>query len=301
MKRTRTKPAGGTRSAADADTGGAVARRVVHGSGSRSGVRRPGITAADDAPSITTRIELVDAARGFAVAMMIVYHFCFDLTFYRWAAWPMLVDPRWIAWRSTIVGSFVFLVGVSLVLRDDRDRRRGTTGWFDPAFVQRWAQIGAAALLVTIGSAVLFPKTFIYFGVLHFVAVALWICRRAPRLGPSAAVLGVVALAVGIGLADPWFDPKVIDWIGFAADKPITEDYVPLFPWLGVVLVGCGVGAGWRDRGFVVHPGVDRSWRALPDPLRKLSTAMGRHSLAIYLLHQPVLLGAMALVQRVVG
>ena len=243
------------------------------------------------------RVPLVDAARGVAITAMIAYHFCFDLTFYRWADWPMLVDPRWIAWRSSIVASFLFLVGVSLALRDDRDRRVGSTAWTDRGFVRRWAQIAGAALVVSAGSALLFPASFIYFGVLHFVAVALWLCRRAPRLGGMAIVAGLVVLAIGLGYSDPRFDPKPIDWIGFAAEKPITEDYVPLFPWLGVVLIGCGVGALWTRHGFATSPAVERAWNVVPSALRTTWAAMGRRSLTIYLVHQPLLLGALGLVR----
>jgi uncharacterized membrane protein len=260
---------------------------------------RPGPSASSAALPLpgTTRVDVVDAARGFAVAMMIAYHFCFDLTFYGWAHWPMLDDARWIAWRSTIVGCFVFMVGVSLALRDARERERGA-GWFDRGFVRRWAQIAGAALLVTAGSAALFPKTFIYFGVLHFVAVALWLCRRAPRLGGWAIAAGCVVTVIGLLVSSPAFDPKAIDWIGFAAEKPLTEDYVPLFPWLGVVMVGCGVGALWGRRGFRLSPAAAAAWTAVPAGLRRLAAAMGRWSLAIYLLHQPLMLGILGLVKQ---
>jgi uncharacterized membrane protein len=252
------------------------------------------------APATPARITLVDAARGFAVTMMIAYHFCFDLTYHGWAGWRMLDDMRWIAWRGFIVTSFVFLVGVSLALRDDGGEERGSTGWFDRAFVRRWLQVAAAAVLVTAGSMLLFPERYIYFGVLHFVAVALWLCRRAPRRPVVACALGVAILVIGNVVATPSFDPRVVDWIGFAATKPPTEDYVPLFPWLGVVLIGCGLGGQWTRRGVKLWSPVATAWTALPSPLSRAWAAMGRRSLTIYLVHQPILLGAMALVKRLV-
>ncbi len=237
--------------------------------------------------------------RGLAIVTMIAYHFCFDLTWYRWADWPMLDDIRWIAWRSSIVTAFLFVAGVSLALRDDRERGRGTTGWLEPSFVRRWSQVAGAASLVTIGSMLLFPASFIYFGVLHFVAVAWLLCRRAPRLGAGSIALGVLAIVVGTTIATPAFDPRWIDWIGFAAQKPLTEDYVPLFPWLGVLLIGCGAGAWWAGRNFRTTPLLSHAWRATPAWLRRLLCGMGRRSLTIYLLHQPVLLGVMGVVRQV--
>ena len=248
------------------------------------------------------RIDIVDAARGVAIAMMIAYHFCFDLTYFGWARWAMLDDPGWVAWRTTIVTSFLLLVGVSLALREARegageqampDRRAATL-----AFAARWAQIAGAALLVTAGSVLLFPATFIYFGVLHFVAVALWICRRAPRIGVWAIVLGVVAIALGFLIHTPAFDPRVFNWIGFAAQKPITEDYVPLFPWLGAVLIGCGLGALWVRRQCHISAIVSKAWEAMPRSPRTLLAASGRWSLTIYLVHQPLLMGAMSLLKQ---
>ena len=147
----------------------------------------------------------------------------------------------------------------------------------------------------------LFPQSLIYFGVLHFVVVALWIARRAPRLGPWAIALGIAVVVVGTTVSSTTFDPKAINWIGFAATKPITEDYVPLVPWLGVVLVGCGAGAAWARRGWRLASWAERPWSATPQGVRRLFVTTGRWSLTIYLVHQPLLLGAMGLVKRMTG
>lgn len=255
-----------------------------------------------ESPSEFRRLDLVDAARGVAIAMMIAYHFCFDLTYFGWTRWAMLDDPGWVAWRTLIVTSFLLLVGLSLALRDARDQAdRGTTSKHRDAtlaFARRWAQIAGAAVLVTAGSALLFPEAFIYFGVLHFVAVALVICRRAPRLGAWAIALGAAAIALGLSVHHPAFDPRFINWIGFAAHKPITEDYVPLFPWLGVVLVGSGLGALWVRRHCRAAPLLSKAWQAAPAGLRTLLAVAGRWSLTIYLVHQPILIGAMSLLKQ---
>ncbi len=268
--------------------------RVAAGPGEATGIVTPRARAIDALP----RIDLVDVLRGLAIATMIAYHVCFDLTYVGWAHWAMLDDRGWIAWRSSIVASFLFVVGVSLALRDDRERRRGTTRWLDRSFLRRWAEIAGAAVLVTAGSALLFPATFIYFGVLHFVAVALWLCRRAPRRPGLALVLAAAALAIGLWYANPVFDPRTIDWIGFATRKPPTEDYVPLFPWLGVVLAGCAAGGLWARHGFRLSTTARSIERAVPSRLRRLLATMGRWSLTIYLVHQPLLLGTMTAIHR---
>ena len=224
---------------------------------------------------------------------MIAYHFCFDLTWVGWAGWQMLDDWPWIAWRSAIVASFLFVVGVSLAVRDASPH----TSSGERRFWKRWAQIAVAALLVSLGSYMLFPQSFIYFGVLHFVAFALLFTRAAPRLGGWAALLGAVALAAGIGFHHEAFDPRAINWIGFALHKPITEDYVPLFPWLGVVLLGCAFGSMW-----IKHGVGRRFFSALEEAIPKRAfdclALLGRWSLTIYLAHQPILIGAMLAIKQ---
>jgi uncharacterized membrane protein len=255
----------------------------------------PGAVAPADTPRAPDRLAIVDAARGLAVAVMIAYHFCFDLTYFGWASWQMLDDPGWIAWRNSIVASFLFVCGLSLALRDPLVG--AATPWFERRFVRRWLQIVGAALLVSIGSFLAVHERWIFFGVLHFVAVAVWLCRRAPRRPAIAFVLGIVALALGLFVHDALFDRSTLAWIGFVTTKPLTEDYVPLFPWLGFVLFGCAAGGSWARHGLRIAPPVERAWGALPRPLARLLAAMGRWSLTIYLVHQPILFGAMTAVK----
>ena len=63
-----------------------------------------------------SRLKIVDALRGFAVAQMVVYHFIYDLNYFGWVRVRMLVDAQWIAWRTAIVSQFLLLVGISLML-----------------------------------------------------------------------------------------------------------------------------------------------------------------------------------------
>src|SRR5262249_32905449 len=108
----------------------------------------------------------------------------------------------------------------------------------------------------------------------------------------AALVIGAAIIVAGVTVAHPAFDRFSLGWIGFMTSKPYTEDYVPLFPWAGVVF--CGIAAGHalvRNRFAVLAP-LDRSPRWL--------TWAGRHTLAIYMLHQPVLIGALWLARLAV-
>jgi uncharacterized membrane protein len=134
---------------------------------------------------------------------------------------------------------------------------------------------------VTAGSALVFPQSFIWFGVLHAIAVSLVVAKPLVRRPFFAAIAGVVVIVVGLAYANPAFDQRALGWLGFMTAKPVTEDYVPLFPWMGVLFLGIALG-----------PLLIRSeFRAIASLARlpRWLAFLGRHSLAMYLLHQPLL------------
>jgi uncharacterized membrane protein len=150
-------------------------------------------------------------------------------------------------------------------------------------FARRLAVIAACAVAVTIASYVMFPQSFIYFGVLHCIVVASLLAqplRRAPRI---AIVLGLLVIGLAYVGSHPAFDARAWSWIGFGTHKPYTEDYVPVFPWAGVTLLGAGVAGRLRGGALCLRLTQLRPPRGL--------AWLGRHSLAIYMIHQPVLMG----------
>lgn len=224
------------------------------------------------------RIFIVDEARGLAVMLMVAYHFCFDLNYFRLAAFDFYQDAFWLGARAVIVTLFLLLVGISLHL--------ATREGFKPVpFTRRLGVLAACAAIVSAGSYAMFPASGIFFGVLHFIAVASVLGLLFTRFGIANLVLGAAWLAAGLLFSHAWFDQPWANWIGFMTHKPVTEDYVPLFPWFGVVLLGLFAGRNAK------------TWpRALlPGPSGRILKLAGRHSLAIYMLHQPVLLGLLYL------
>jgi uncharacterized membrane protein len=234
-------------------------------------------------PAGATRVPAVDALRGVALVAMIAYHFAFDLRWFGVTQSDFERGTFWIAARSTILSSFLLLVGVSLVLA----ARAGTPF---PAFARRVATIAACAIAVSVASHFAFPRTWIHFGVLHCIAVAslaAWPLRRRPW---TALALGTAVVALGLTVSHPAFDTRALSWIGFTTFKPPTEDYVPLAPWAGLVFAGIALGHALAKHEF-----------ALLDPLTRWPPALhwlGRHSLAVYMLHQPLLLGSLWLALR---
>jgi uncharacterized membrane protein len=234
------------------------------------------------------RIDAVDALRGSAICMMIVYHAAFDLNWFHIISTDFNHHPFWLGFRDLIVSSFLLLVGVSLVLA----QRAGIS---PKRFWRRIALVGACALLVTAGSYAAFPTTFITFGILHCIVVSSilgWPFVRFPR---AALIVGIVVIvagsSIGTTLIDPpWlkgvalFDLPWLNWVGLMSHRPATEDYVPVLPWFGVVLVGIAVGWWVVERRLRASQRVSRA-----SPL--WLTWLGRHSLLVYMVHQPIMIG----------
>ena len=229
------------------------------------------------------RVSAVDALRGLAIVAMVAYHFAFDLRFFGLTAADFENDPFWLTARASIVTSFLLLAGISLVLAD-------RAGVDTPRFLRRVALVALCAVAVSVASYVIYPQTFIYFGVLHCIALSLLVSRPLVRKPMASLVAGVVVIVAGLTLQHPVFDQRVTSWIGFTTFKPETQDYVPVFPWLGVVLVGIALGHAMVRGDFAPIRVLGRT----PSLLRW----MGRHSLAIYMVHQPLLMGAIWLVLR---
>ena len=238
------------------------------------------------------RLDSIDALRGLAIVWMTVFHFCFDLNHFGFLRQDFYADPFWTWQRTAIVSLFLFCAGLGQAVAVDQGQ-----SW--ARFWRRWAQVAGCALLVTAGSYWMYPRSFIYFGVLHGIAVMLVIVRLSAGWGRWLWLAGALAIAMkfvaievhgALATAD-FLNDKAWNWLGLVSRKPVTEDYVPLLPWLGVMWWGVAAGQWLMARRQAVLQ------RRLPRVAAPLSW-LGRWSLTWYMLHQPVLIGAQMLVAR---
>jgi uncharacterized membrane protein len=245
---------------------------------------KDGADGEDGAGQRRARVDAVDCARGLALIGMGVYHLSWDLADFRLAA-PMLpfTSPMRLL-SHTVASAFLVLVGVSLAL----GHRRGLN---QPAFWRLLAIVAGAAALVSAGSFVFAPSEPIIFGILHCIAAASLIA------GPFVTAPAWASLTAGVAaIAAPWlrrstfFDPPWLLWLGLGQALPNTLDWRPLLPWAGVVFLGLGAA---RLPGFLTWLTEPDRWRAGSAPARAICFA-GRHSLPIYLVHQPILIGLLA-------
>ena len=237
------------------------------------------------------RFDRIDALRGAAIVWMTVFHFCFDLNMFGWIHQDFLQDPFWTRQRTAIVSLFLFCAGLGQAVAHAQGQ-----GW--PRFRRRWAQVAGCALLVTAGSWFMFPKSFIYFGVLHGIAVMLVIARLTAGWGAWLWPAGLVAILLpmaALPLHAAFGDLHVLNerwlnWIGLVSLKPVTQDYVPLLPWLGVMWWGMAAGQ------WLLKHRSDSLRGPIPPALAPLAW-LGRWSLTWYMLHQPVMIGTLMLLR----
>ena len=226
--------------------------------------------------SASQRLDVVDVARGLALVAMAGYHFTWDLAYFGVVDPLTPFTPPMRLASALIGGTFLALAGLSLALAH--------AGGFRPrGYWRRMARIGAAAALVTGATYAIAPQTPILFGILHCIFVASLLALPFLRrpLPWAALALGAVLIALPLAYASPAFNPPWLIWLGLNTQDPATLDWRPIMPWGGVVLVGFGLAQ------LAPRP---PAWKARLAPLRGLAFA-GRRSLAVYLIHQPILIG----------
>ena len=222
-----------------------------------------------------SRAAWLDAVRGVAVIAMVFYHFCWDLSHFGLIATDVAFDPGWRFFAQSIAASFLGISGISLALAN-------MSGFAQKVYFRRVGIVAGAALLVTIGSWFAFPDRYIFFGILHCIAASSLIAAVFLR-----APLWLTGLAAMISFALPQlfsseaFNHHALIWLGLGLRLPATNDFVPLFPWLGFVLLGLAV----------ARIAIMRELFSFGGPQTWLSH-LGQWSLPIYLVHQPVLFAA---------
>jgi len=222
-----------------------------------------------DASSSTTRIQWLDSLRGIAIVLMVIFHFCYDLRYFGWVSWDTPNGSGWWQFRYVILTLFIFTMGMSLSLAHQKR--------FKPKkFFVRALQLALAASVVTAMSLLMFPSSWIYFGILHFLLMASLIAIVFIKTPLASLIIGAgIIVLFWLGILD-----ARIPFVLFEQYLPDnTEDFVPFFPWLGVCLIGLAA------THYLPLQKIEQTLPKLPKSLNFL----GRHGLIIYIIHQPIL------------
>lgn len=255
-----------------------MSRNVTTGQGETPAWPGPG-GSPDSGGAAPRRIWEVDFLRGFSILLVVLYHAAYDLvglagvrTLFGWEI--PLGSPLLEGARNFFAGLFILLCGISSSLTRSNLRRA-------------WKLIGLA-VLITAATLVFDPSQAVHFGILHCLGVCVLVFSLTlEKFGPwASAGAGAAVLAASAALFSLLKAvPIRFDWLlplGIHSTSYASFDYFPLFPWLGVFLAGAALGKSvYAAR---------KSLLPKPPPVSFINLA-GRHSLWIYILHQPVLIG----------
>lgn len=224
----------------------------------------------------------LDTARGLAIIAMVVFHFIFDLAFF--TSLPIKLSPLLLSIGVPIgAGIFIVLAGVSLPLKIIRGN---ITTYKKIAWhcIKRGGIIFGLGMILSLVTWFILPHAFIKFGILHLIGLATIIAIplvQHPRIAVSIAALLIFTTPF---ISITTTDNPYLFWLGITTTTFQSIDYYPLIPWLGVFLLGISLS-------YWLYPQAQRRFTIPPEPMSLEPISwLGRHSLIIYLVHQPILL-----------
>jgi len=232
-----------------------------------------------------SRLPFIDWLRGFFILLMVIYHFCYDLDLFGYID-TAFGRGAWIPFRYVIVIGFLTLVGISLVIVHHKG-----INW--QSVKKRSFQLAIACLFVSGSGYFIAPHKITIFGILQFILVASFLVLPFINKPKLALVLGIAVFAIGHSVTFPLFNSIWLHWIGMGETLRPALDFLPLVPWIGVVLVGIYCGhwfiseTGNKVGSFTLSEHKNK----LVSKLSRFIETMGQHSLIIYLVHQPILFG----------
>ncbi|CAA6823827.1 MAG: Mlr1315 protein [uncultured Sulfurovum sp.] len=232
------------------------------------------------------RLNGLDIFRGMAILLMIMYHFTFDLNYFKIIAINMDETTTFLIMRYTIISMFLFTVGVSLGLNHQKEIQ-----W--KSVRKRMLQLGTASIMVSIATYVVFPISWVYFGILHFILVASLMTLPLIKFPKTSLILSLFIL---LGSASGFLNlHPLFNLLQAPLNLPTIycEDLVPLFPWWSVVLLGT-VSVHYQIHHKIFNANIFTQNSKINTLLKK----MGQYSLLIYLIHQPILFATFELYFR---
>lgn len=227
----------------------------------------------------------IDCLRGVAVLLMLVFHLLYDLVFFGLAELNLHSAPLLYLGRCSAF-LFILISGIALSLSYTRTVHNSSKKPDFRKYLQRGFKLFSLGLAITGITRIFFEEQYIVFGILHFFGVSAVLAYPFLRLKAKNLILGFFFIIIGLYLQNLRFGFFILLWLGFQPYNFQTLDYFPIFPWFGVFLIGLYLGGVFYPDGKRKHP---VPHFAETGSLKLLST-VGKHSLFVYFLHQPLFL-----------
>ncbi len=225
----------------------------------------------------------IDFLRGAAVMLMVISNFVTDMDFFGLYSSAGLF---WWAFARITASLFIFLAGVSLAVSCSRAIKKMSGNKLAKKCLLRGAKIFSFGMAITAVTWLFIPSAYVRFGVLHLIGLSIMLAYPFLKFRKFNLLLGIAAVISGLSLSRLTFDFPWLLWLGFIPGGFYSVDYFPLLPWFGVMLIGLFFGN-------MLYP---KGKRRIRLPEIKSAPAgfigfLGRNSLLIYMVHQPVLIG----------
>ena len=232
---------------------------------------------------MSERILWIDVIRGISILAMITFHFAFDLMYFGFAKPNLIYQPDWRLFERIIAFSFLFIAGLSFFITHG-----SAIKW--KSFIRRYGVTAVCAALISIVTYILFNVDMIRFGILHAISISGLISLLLLKLNSiSLALLAFLIFLINLLMPQPIEGDYFWQWLIYTTETPNSLDYRPIIPWITPFLLGmasCQLFKKWgllETRKMIIHKELSvLSW-------------LGRNSLIIYLIHQPILFGGFLL------
>ncbi|MGL5831221.1 MAG: DUF1624 domain-containing protein [Candidatus Altimarinota bacterium] len=228
---------------------------------------------------IKQRLHEIDLLRGAAVILMIIFHFLFDLNFFRLANFNLENLPWSLIAK---IAQIIFIVCAGITFTFSAQRSGLSTTKFFQNKLKYLFTLSILAASITLVTWLLFGEQYVKFGILHFYVLATILTIPLRRLNIWNGLLGFLIILATFFLPKfdaPWWTYPT----GLSNQTIIAFDYFPLFPWYGVFLLGAAFGS------FLINRNIFQNYQ--PILKNQFIEKIGRHSLLIYLINQPILAG----------
>ncbi|PKM83846.1 MAG: hypothetical protein CVU88_00930 [Firmicutes bacterium HGW-Firmicutes-13] len=241
--------------------------------------------------NLDKRFWEIDFLRGLAITMMIIYHSLYNLNYFGSFNFN-LQSGFWLFFTRFGASIFIFLVGLSLTLSFSRQIKNiESSGAVYLKICKRGLKIFFWGLLVTLVTRIFIREGFVVFGILHFIGISIILSFPFLRLRHLNILIGFLLILLGAFIGSFRINFPWLLWLGLKTNSFYSIDYFPFLPWFGVILIGIFFGN-------VLYPGYTRKYN-LCDlssfSIVRLLRFLGRNSLLIYLIHQPVIISLLYL------
>lgn len=213
------------------------------------------------------RIYELDALRGLGILLVVFFH----------TAWDICTEYNLEIINAPFITALVYLFAGMLIFIS------GASSYLGKNTSKRGVVVLLCALGVTAVTYVMSPKSYIGFGILHLLGVSMLVSWTIKKLHiPNWAVLifALVAFITGLFAGKIHVETKLLFWLGLTTKYYSAPDFYPLLPWLGVFLFGYLFSSNF----YKEHKSpFSKGWYR-----NDILSFSGRHSLVIYVVHQPI-------------